>query len=227
MDTAKSIPWSFTRVFNVLWDSKWFGTYPCGYCTHFSSSQTNTTWNGSSLPETQAPVKGLKLATKRNSEHLNPSVWGRKEKYLIRFSARFKLLCVIQHQGYYLHEFTNAAEKWRKGYAAFTVHTSTGWTGFFCTTPAHSNTCTSKQISPFQVCSLPPSFQKSQGQCLTVSKTVTISKPCIQKCTVLNLLPWFSLTAVHLLHHFRTGLKMISDLGFYIGCRIKIKIITI
>lgn len=65
MDTAKSIPWSFTSPFNVLLDSKWFGTYPYGYCTHFSSSQTNTTWSGSSLPENQAPVKYLKLVTKK------------------------------------------------------------------------------------------------------------------------------------------------------------------
>lgn len=28
---------------------------------------------------------------------------GRKEKDFIRFSARFKFLCVIQHQGHYLH----------------------------------------------------------------------------------------------------------------------------
>lgn len=40
---------------------------------------------------------------KMTSEHLNPFVLGRKEEDFIRFSARFKFLCVIQHQGHYLH----------------------------------------------------------------------------------------------------------------------------
>lgn len=80
-----------------------FGAYPYGYCTHFSPSQTNTTWSGSSLPKIRPLLSVPSWLPERISEHLNPCVLGRKEKDFIGFSARFKLLCVIQHQGYYLH----------------------------------------------------------------------------------------------------------------------------
>jgi len=87
MNTAKSTPWFFffTILFNILFNSKRFRTYPYGCCTHFSSSQTKTTFEGFITSWISGPFLSVSSwLHKITSENLNPCVLGKKEKDFIR-----------------------------------------------------------------------------------------------------------------------------------------------
>lgn len=124
---------------------------------------------------------------------------GRKEKDFIRVFARFKLLYLLQHQDPFTFIYKYCRKAKKTTCSIYSAHKQR--IRFFYITPSDLSTRIGKRLSFFQqVCSasLISEYQRLMSN---IKQIVMVSKTCTQKCAILNLLPYFNLKAVNLLHN--------------------------